>query len=463
MCFSRYRLLRLVSSIFQKEKVAEVQSKETNGTLKPDGTILEMKQFIDDERPGNILDGEPPTDKWNIIYTILIIHGVGTLMPWNMFITAKDYFVNYKLEGSDYASNFLPILGFMSQVPNMLLNWTNVFVSCGGNLTIRVISSILVMVLVFIATVILAMVNSSEWQYEFYVTTMALVVILNMAGGIYQNTVYGMAAKLPSRYTGAVVLGSNVSGTITAIVNIVTIAVAPNVRTSAIYYFITALFILLVCFVTFFALPLNNFYSYNEALIERQQKQLQNSTGTKPRTPYWTIFKKCLPQCFNVFFVFFVTLSIFPSVHSDIKQADPNFFIEGRYYTAVTCFLTFNVTAMLGNMIPSLGQWPGPKFLVIPVLLRLLFIPFFLFCNYQPLGVTRTLPVFFENDWVYWTGAVLLGLSSGYYSSLAMMYCPRTVDPDQAATAGMFAAASLITGIFVGVNFSIVMPKIVSV
>jgi len=160
-------------------------------------------------------------------------------------------------------------------------------------------------------------------------------------------------------------------------------------------------------------------------LIDRKQKQLQNSTGTKSRTPYWTIFKKCLPQCFNVFFVFFVTLSIFPSVCSDIKQADPNFFFEGLYYTAVTCFLTFNVTAMLFNMISSLGQWPGPKFLVIPVLLRVLFIPFFLFCNYQPLGVTRTLPVFFENDWVYWTGAVLFGLTSGYYSSLAMMYCPR--------------------------------------
>ena len=32
---------------------------------------------------------------------------------------------------------------------------------------------------------------------------------------------------------------------------------APNIRTSAIYYFITALFILLACFDTYFALPLN--------------------------------------------------------------------------------------------------------------------------------------------------------------------------------------------------------------
>lgn len=32
--------------------------------------------------------------------------------------------------------------------------------------------------------------------------------MFTVAGGIYQNTVYGMAAKLPFKYTGAVVLGS---------------------------------------------------------------------------------------------------------------------------------------------------------------------------------------------------------------------------------------------------------------
>lgn len=40
--------------------------------------------------------------------------------------------------------------------------------------------------------------------------------------------------------------------------------------------------------------------------------------GISNRPPYWTIFKKAWPQLFNVFFVFFVTLSVFPSVHSGI-------------------------------------------------------------------------------------------------------------------------------------------------
>ena len=49
----------------------------------------------------------------------------------------------------------------------------------------------------------------------------------------------------------------NLSGTIVAIINLVCIAISPNPRTAAIYYFITALFMLRACFDTYFALPLN--------------------------------------------------------------------------------------------------------------------------------------------------------------------------------------------------------------
>jgi solute carrier family 29 (equilibrative nucleoside transporter), member 1/2/3 len=111
-------------------------------------------------------------------------------------------------------------------------------------------------VIVFIVTAALAVVDSTFWTAEFFWVTMVSVVILNMAGGVYQNSVYGMAAKLPFKYTGAVVLGSNISGTFASIISILSMYFS-SVRTAAIYYFITAMFVLLVCFDTYFALPLN--------------------------------------------------------------------------------------------------------------------------------------------------------------------------------------------------------------
>lgn len=109
----------------------------------------------------------------------------------------------------------------------------------------------------FIVTVALGMSDSSAWPAEFFWITMVSVVVLNVAGGIYQNSVYGMAAKLPFKYTGAVVLGSNISGTFTAVISILSSSFASSQRTAAIYYFIVAMFVLLVCFDTYFALPLN--------------------------------------------------------------------------------------------------------------------------------------------------------------------------------------------------------------
>lgn len=117
--------------------------------------------------------------------------------------------------------------------------------------------SILIEVIVFIVTVALGMIDTSEWPAEFFWITIVSVVLLNVAGGIYQNCVYGMAAKLPFKYTGAVVLGSNISGSFTVVISIISSFVASSQRMAAIYYFIVAMFVLLICFDTYFALPLN--------------------------------------------------------------------------------------------------------------------------------------------------------------------------------------------------------------
>lgn len=42
------------------------------------------------------LEINPPRDRLNIVYLILLLHGVGTLMPWNMFITAKSVSERYE-------------------------------------------------------------------------------------------------------------------------------------------------------------------------------------------------------------------------------------------------------------------------------------------------------------------------------------------------------------------------------
>ncbi len=225
----------------------------------------------------------------------------------------------------------------------MCRHWSNLQIlgpSCSGNLTSRVVWTLFVEVVIFVVTIILAMIDSSTWPGIFFQITIFSVIVLNsksekkkrkiscvfshhivfaVVNGIYQNTVYGLAAKLPFRYTGAVVLGSNLSGTIVAVINLVSIWASPNPRTAAIYYFITALFVLLACFDTYFALPLNRFFRYHEH-VYNAALQRKKDRSVVHAIPYCSVFKKCFPQCFNVFFTFFVTLTIFPAVHAGKKS-----------------------------------------------------------------------------------------------------------------------------------------------
>ncbi|KAI1303023.1 Equilibrative nucleoside transporter 3 [Halotydeus destructor] len=417
-----------------------------------------------------------PRDKYNAVYLIFILHGIGTLMPWNMFITAHSYFKDYKLNvitgdpetdasTADYQKYFLSYLGLAAQVPNVVCNALNLFVqSSGGSLTVRITVSIIIEIVIFIITIVLAMLDTKSWVGGFFYTTMFSVVILNMANGVYQNCVYGSAAQLPAKYSNAVVLGSNMSGTLTSIINLISIALAPSPRTAAIYYFLTALLVLLACFDTYFALPLLKFYKHylpGEDKAKDNEDIPEGAIVPRHRPEFFLVFKQTWHQCLNVFMVFFVTLAIFPAIQANIKSMGDIGF-DKKYFSPVTCFLTFNVSAMLGNLIPNWVIYPKPDNLWIPVFARLVFIPFFLLCNFNP--ESRTWPVIITSDYVYLLGGILLGLTSGYYSSLCMMYAPQCVqDKANAPTAGMMAAFFLICGIFAGINFSFVFSKLVEI
>lgn len=116
------------------------------------------------------------------------------------------------------------------------------------------------------------------------------------------------------------------------------------------------------------------------------EKARKLSVGTNERPPYWKIFKQAFPQLFNIFFVFFITLAVFPAVQSgqfnwilthqknaydkgkiastsffifviDIKRLDSNFLVPEKFYISILCFLTFNASAMFGSLTTSWVQW----------------------------------------------------------------------------------------------------------
>lgn len=483
------------------------QLRENGGTDLPEVVIIDTADSFSMKKT---------LDRYNLVYIILIIHGIGTLMPWNMFINAENYFRDFKLVSPNITNtdpswtsndennlqslrkNFLPYVGLASQIPNVIFNGLNLLVNMGsGNLRVRVNITLVVEAIVFGLTIILAMIDSTQWPVTFFYLTMATIVLLNMASGIYQNCVFGTGAKFPGAYTNAILIGSNFSGTFTSIVNLLSIYMAPKPQEAAIYYFVTALFVITICLVTYNLLPLSPFFRFHdlstnqpdtneiefiiakepstqehsdeipetlrktvdamvprpgEGLTEKKNNSFKDDLDLK-----WRVLLKCWPQCLNVFLTFYVTLALFPSILADIKQLQGIF--DNKYFTPVACFFVFNLFAMIGNLISGWTTWPGKHKVWIFVLARFLFVPFFLFCNFHP--ESRHWPVLITNDIIFVIGNILFAVTSGYLSSLCMMFASSDLQPDEAPKAGMLAAFFLVLGIFLGINSSFFLAWIV--
>ncbi|EJW77368.1 nucleoside transporter, partial [Wuchereria bancrofti] len=235
-----------------------------------------------------ILD-KPPKDKYKAVYFILLLHGIGVLMPWNMFITiAPSYYVDYKfvevsadgmVHKSDYALHFLSYLGLASQIPTLLLNLINLFVQIKGDLRRRISFSLLILAIIILVTLIFTLINTSHMISAFFFITMTTVVLLNAANGVYQGSLYGLTANFPPQYTNALILGNNICGTFVSVVNIVTLIVAKSVWMAAFFYFLMSLLTVSACFGSIFLLQKLDFYKYHMRKTKKHGDKNEHEEG----------------------------------------------------------------------------------------------------------------------------------------------------------------------------------------
>ncbi|CAJ0954306.1 unnamed protein product, partial [Mesorhabditis belari] len=420
------------------------------------------------------LEGEnAPSDKWNLVYWIVLLHGIGTLMPWNMFINiAPSYYVQHKMveigtgpNGTNvptwYSDNFMHYLGICSQVPNLLLNLINIFVPVKGELTPRITISLAIVGGVVAFTDAFVYIDTNTWISGFFWLTMLSIAVLNGANGVYQNSIYGLASDFPFKYTNAVIIGNNLCGTFVAIVSIVAAYLTDSKTYQAFGYFTVSLITIVCCFFSFFKLRTLNYYKFFSDL--GNLKRAKEDTGPPTMDDYVATFKQGWQQFMNVFLVFFVTLTIFPNImvfiRPYLKGGEYNFLLPESQYINFCVFLLFNVFAFLGSLTANQVQFPKPEGLWVATWARVLLIPFFMLCNFRP--ETRTWGVWFESYYLYIVGAILMSFTSGYLSSLGMMYAPRVVEKSKGRIAGMMAAFFLILGIVSGLFFTIFIAKLV--
>ena len=414
----------------------------------------------------------PPVDHFNIVYIVFFLHGIGTLLPWNMFITANEYFlwqltpsssssaaaavnVSSVPSSSDYQEDFLSFVGLASKLPNtgvQLLMVLSMSRSSAKAFVPRTLISIMVQSLLFALTIVLAIVSSSISISLFYILTMITIVLMNISNGVHQSCMNGQAVRMEERrYLNAVVTGMNVSGIVSSLFMITSLALTPDLRSSAIVYFSTAIAMLMICFASYCFICRTEFFRH---CLKDDPVDDVDGDNTKARS-ILKIACRVWHQLLNVFLVYASTFCLFPSVLADVRSVSS---FGGKFFSVTFCFLSFNLFAVMGNV--SAGYFVIHKNrLWILVIARLAFIPYFLLCNYQVME--RTSAVLLSHDAFFMVGVALFALSFGYTSSLCIIAAGKSVQSDPASTAAMLASVVLMSGIVAGFALSFAWSSLV--
>ena len=415
-------------------------------------------------------------DHGNFVFIMFFIQGVGLLLPWNTFITAHEYF-KYKLKNDSHDDEtFENAFSVSSQLPCTAALVVSLFLTGKISRSFRMILGLVVTALCFLTTDILVYVKTQTWTKSFFTLTLILVVVINICAGILQGTVFGMAGVAGPRYMQATILGMSIGGIIVALMSVVSLAAGDNIQKSALAYFTLSVLVIVTCIISYIALTktklmkfvlkkesdeTNNDNISQSASLEKLQKY-NGESNLSIGKQIWCIWKNIYTLACSVCLVFTVTIGLMPSVISNIvsvKKSNGSDWTN-KYFPSLVCFLLFNCADFAGRLAGGYYQVVKAKGIGIPLLsiLRIGFIPLFMFCNYQP---REHMPVYFHSDSIPILLNFFMSISNGYLTSLCMMYGPQQVAEEYQEKAGVIMQLSLSVGLCFGAGLSYALVAII--
>ncbi|KAJ8281832.1 hypothetical protein COCON_G00043510 [Conger conger] len=429
---------------------------------------------------------DAPVDRWLLVGVIFFILGLGTLLPWNFFMTAITYFQS-RLNTTEWSNgtalphteyHFGNWLTLLSQLPLLLFTLLNSILYQQISEKVRIGGSLIFILLLFMLNALLVRVPMGNDC--FFSVTMATIWFINSFGAVMQGSLFGLVGQFPQKYSVFFMSGQGVAGTFATIAMLIAISSGTDPDTAALGYFITpcgGTVVTLSCYLLLPQLPFARYY-FNKGKgmdldsstpsLHEESPLLKSgglngysgfSSGNRlgpaqpdsgkqallpleraergPRVPakkssVMHVFKKIWVMAFCITFMFVVTLSVFPAITVDVKSK-----FSGKwetYFVPVCCFLNFNLMDWLSRTATSVVQWPAKDSVLFPILVvsRVVFIPLIMLCNVH-----------------------------GYFVCLSMSYAPMLVEPKDAETAGALMTFFLALGLSLGASLSFLLRALV--
>ncbi|XP_004627254.1 equilibrative nucleoside transporter 2 isoform X2 [Octodon degus] len=445
---------------------------------------------------------DAPQDSYYLVGISFFVLGLGTLLPWNFFITAIPYFqarlagLNSTAEtlssnhtGPTDTFNFNNWMTLLSQLPLLLFTLLNSFLYQCIPEVVRILGSLLAILLLFALTAALVKVDMSPRL--FFSITMVSIWFINSFCAVLQGSLFGQLGTMPSTYSTIFLSGQGLAGIFAALAMLMSMASGMDAQTSALGYFITPCVGILLSIVCYLILPHLEFARYYlakksshvpaqelETKAELLQSDKKNGIPNSPQKATLTldldlekepepeadeppkpenasvfvVFRKIWLMALCLVLVFTVTLSVFPAITAMVTSSTgPGKW--SQFFNPICCFLLFNIMDWLGRSLTSYFLWPDEDSRLLPLLvcLRFLFVPLFMLCHVPE---RARLPILFRQDAYFITFMLLFAISNGYLVSLTMCLAPRQVLPHEREVAGALMTFFLALGLSCGASLS---------
>ncbi|ORX53550.1 hypothetical protein DM01DRAFT_1336097 [Hesseltinella vesiculosa] len=428
------------------------------------GKVPFLRNQGQEEETQCLLDTQQPcVDRGYLVYWIFFLYGIAMLLPWNVFITASDYF-SHRFENTLYQDTFQSYFSSYFTTTNLVCFVFLIWRQSTKAPTSDAVYPIVLNTLVFAAMTLSVMTDMQGLDY--FRLVLGLLVLTGATTSVYQAAVFAEASRFPPQYIQAVMSGQGVAGVAVAVSSLVSALASTKTspQASAMMYFVSALVITVAALVGRVIVQQQPFYQYyvgrdtkqvssSDVTLENEDDTLSSDSASIMDT--WTMIRRSKVMTLTVAYVFAITLMVFPAITSLVKSTQPpprSRWFQDDMFVAVH-FVLFNLGDWIGRFLP---MWPAlrvlkPKPLLLMSLARTAFLPLFVGCNV--VVDHRQAELWINSDLLYFVIVLVFSISNGYVGSLAMMAAPAQPylrHASEKARIGTLMSFALVFGLAVG-------------
>jgi equilibrative nucleoside transporter 1/2/3 len=406
-----------------------------------------------------------PKDSYSAAYIILMIMGVGSLLPGFVYLLSLDFYFSVFPDFREISYVF----SFGFNAGQVIALGLLIFLESRTTLQFRLFFFYTINLIGLALSIGINYYTSTDsgmevhfWAHKASSWTLVVInTVLGISCGALIGACFSLAGRFPSRYFSAVMTGISAAGIVTATLRIGSKGIQDATGNHTVYaqmvstniYFALATLIQVICIVGTFLLlklPITRHVTREKPSINEEESEQE--TNTSSAKTWLSTFRHLLFPGLAVFTSFFVTLSIYPGLIVDIRSQNSHF---QQSWSPVLLLACYALCDFLGRTGAGLKQFSfvadpfGRKISWVLVYIRamLMYPIFFLLIRYA-LHII---------DPVKFAASGLLGFSGGYLGSIGMQQGGLLGTSSDPAKSGVIMTFWLNVGCFLGSLFALLL------